>query len=497
MQDEIKNIAEVPSADANLFSRAVKGGFWLIILRVCTQVLSFAKLLILCRLLDPQHFGLLGVATLTIGMVLSFTEMGFRPALIQKKQNLHGHLNVAWTIGMVRGVILFIILYLAAPYLAAFFNRPDAVNVIRLVAVSIIINSSVNIGTVYFTKELEFNKQFVLDISSTLVGTLTAICLAFIYRNVWSLVFGRLANAVTRSVLSYLMHSYRPKISLNLSYIKELWGFGKHMFSVNILKFFCLHGDDIFLGKMLGATALGFYQQAFKIGTMVANEIGNKISDVSFPAYSKLQDNLEKLKAGYFKSVQLTSLIIFPIAGGLMVLAYDFTEIVLGEKWLPMVPALKIFCVLGPLKCMQRASVFKGLGRPDILTKLACLRFVLMAVGIYPLTVKLGMVGTSLSVLLPSLVLQPMGFYHLQKLTGIKTLDVLKLLSFPFASTLIMILCIMAAKNMLVSVSLVSLISLIFLSMAVYLLSLWLLSSISSEYNLVKLIRDIAKGLKL
>lgn len=490
------NSFEVSTPGRSIFSRAVKGGFWLFSLRILTRLIDLAKSVIVLRLLEPSDFGLVGIATLTMGMMISFTEMGLRAALVQRKENTEGHLNVAWTFGIVRGILLFGILYFGAPYVADFFNRADAEWVIRLVAISILLRSFANIGTVYFAKELQFHKQFIQNIISLLAGAAVAILLAFKYRNVWALVFGGLAASLTQCVMSYVMHPYRPRISFDIAKAKDLWAFSKHVLGASMLDFFCLHGDDAFLGKMLGATALGFYQQAYRIGNMVAAEIGNKVAAVAFPAYSKLQDNLAKLRAGYFKAVQATSLLVFPIAGGIIILAHEFTEIVLGAKWLPMVPAMQILCMLGLLKCMQRAPVFMSCGRPDIITRLTFWRFLLMLITIYPLTVMWGMVGTSICVLGASLAIQPLGFYKLQKLIDAKFKDVLKLLSFPFAATLIMMACVFVAKRAVGTVGLVLLALLVGLGAVIYFVLILLAGKISKQYDVITLVHDVAKALK-
>lgn len=619
MQQDLINSGGDGDLPMDVYGRSVKGGAWLVGMRVLMGVVSAVRWPILMRLLAPHDFGILGIGTLMMGMVASFSELGFGMALIQRKEHDAAHLNVAWTVGLIRGLVLFILLYLAAPYAAIFFDgsgrfdgadihnsarlveklnlaedglsrylvsnftdttrgmldeydseegvsdrlnsalvdeldkvvtgaviydserfrdvdlsghalrlieqsdedrdnlrfnrrlldeayagiikqdvldRRMATLVIQVLAISVLLGGLRNIGTMYFMKELEFSKLVILRTSSEIVTFCITVTLAFMYRSVWALVFGRLGGVAFGCVLSYVMHPYRPKLSFDPAKARELWGFGKHMFSITILKFLCLHGDDFFLGRMLGATVLGFYQQAFKIGNMVATEIGNKVQTVAFPAYSKLQDNVAKLRSGYFKALKTTTLIIFPAAGGLIALGPEITEVVFGEQWLPMVPAMQILCLLGPLKCMQRASVFMAMGRPDIMTKLSALRFVLMAATIYPLTAKWGMAGTSLCVLGGAILLQPIGFYELQKLIGAKVRDIFKILSYPVMATLVMMLCVYLAKNAMAAVGLVSLLALIVLGAGVYLIVILLLSKISPDYDALASVRDITRGLK-
>jgi O-antigen/teichoic acid export membrane protein len=276
----------------------------------------------------------------------------------------------------------------------------------------------------------------------------------------------------------------------------ELWKFGKHIMGSSILRFFILQGDDLVLAKMLGKEILGLYRYAYRISNMMATEISDMIAQVAFSAYSKLQNNKEKLRAGYFKTIQVVSLIVFPIAGGIVILAYELTHVVLGDQWLPMVPAMQILCVLGLLKCFQRAPAFKAIGRPDIIPKLSAIRFAVLAITIYPLTKKLGMAGTSLSVLIACLSSQPFAFYLLEKLIGAKFKDVARLLSFPIGATLIMMLCVFAAKSAIGTIGLVSLVLLIGLGAVIYITSILLARVIYKEYDAVALARDILKGLK-
>jgi len=487
--------SEPVKSDQDIYGRAVKGGGWVIATRISQQLLSTARLIVLARLLSPRDFGLMGIVLLTMATINMFTQMGFQEALIQKKKDIVGFLNTAWTLGIIRGLLLFAFLYFGAPCVASFFDIPEVVDVLRVAALSLVVVAVTNIGTVYFVKELFFYKQFILENTGTLVGTVIAIWFAVQYRNVWALVIGRLSGDITRCLLSYVMQPYKPGINFDVAKAKELWRFGKHVFGLTILQFFGLYGDDFFVGKFLGNVALGFYQMAYRISSMVATEFGDLIGKVAFPAYSKLQDNAVKLRGGYFKSIRVISLLVFPVTGGIIVLAPEFTAVVLGEKWLPMTSAMQILSLLGLLKCMQRAPLFKALGRPDIAKMLAFYRLLIIVVTIYPLTVKLQLAGTSLCMLLSSLVLQPVGFYQLKKVAGIKFKDVLKIFSAPTLTTLIMMLCVFAAKSSFDTIGLVSLGFLVCLGGAVYIILILLAGLFRPEYNVIALVRDILKGL--
>lgn len=358
---------EIP--EERLSHRVVKGGFWVFAIRIIDRIFYLIRLVILARILAPQDFGLLGIAMLTMLTLETFTQTGFQAALIQKKENIESYLNTAWTTMIIRGIILFSILYFIAPYAADFFKSPEAEPIIQVIGFSFLIQAFTNIGVIYFQKELEFNKQFVYQLSGTLADFIVAVSIALILRNVWALVFGLLAGNLVRFIVSYLVHPYRPRISFNFDKVKELSGFGKWVLGSSILVFLITQGDDIFVGKLLGVTMLGFYQMAYRISNMPATEITHLITQVTFPAYSKLQSDIPKLKEAYLKVLQVTAFLSFPIAGLIFALAPDFTKIFLGEKWMPMVPAIQVLVLWGLIRSLGATTgpVFYSMGNPKII----------------------------------------------------------------------------------------------------------------------------------
>jgi len=169
----------------------------------------------------------MGIALLTMSTLETFSQTGFQATLIQKKENIESYLNSTWTILILRGFVLFVILYFIAPYAPLFFNVPEAMPIIRVIGFSILLGSFSNIGVIYFYKELEFNKQFIYQFSATLADFVVAISAVLILRNVWPLVLGMLAGRIVGCLVSYLVHPYGPRLNLDIEKIKELFGFRK------------------------------------------------------------------------------------------------------------------------------------------------------------------------------------------------------------------------------------------------------------------------------
>jgi O-antigen/teichoic acid export membrane protein len=431
-----------------LSTRVVRGGVWVFALRITTRGLRFLRTVILARLLAPHDFGLFGIAMLSIATLEAFTQTGFEAALVQKKENVESYLDTAWTISAIRGTLLFSILFFFAPLIAKFFNSPQATMIIRVIAISAFLSGFRNVGILFFQRELEFNKQFYYEFPSILVDLSVAITLAFTLRNVWALVWSGLAASFVRLFMSYIVHPYRPRFRLARKEFQELLGFGKWLLGSGMLVFLITQGDDLFVGKVLGLTALGLYQMAYLISNLPATEISRTMAQVAFPAYSKLQDDLPKLRDAYLKALHLTAFLSVPLAAGIFILASDFTRIFMGEKWMPMVPAIKVLVFAGLIRSIAATTgpILYGIGKPRIDTIWQMIRLVLLVTLIYPLTLRWGILGTSIAVL-SSISVATFGFsLGVIRITKCGTYNFIRTLFVPALNSIIMATVIIFLK---------------------------------------------------
>jgi len=398
--------------------RVIHAGFWAFALRIADRLFGLARTIILARLLSPEDFGLFGIATLALSALEAFSQIGFQAALIQKKGDVKPYLDTAWTVQVLRGFALAGILAASAPVVAGFFNEPRAAMLLRVLALSELARGFTNIGVVFFQKELEFHKQFVYMLSGTLADLSVSILLALLLRNAWALAYGLLASSAVRVIFSFFVCSFRPKLQLELNKARELSFFGRWIFASNILVFLLNHADDVLVGKLLGATALGFYQMAYGISNLPATEITHVISQVTFPAYSKLQDRLSQLRQAYLQTLQVTALLSFPIAAAIAFLAPAFSRIFLGEQWMPMVPAMQILAIWGLSRSIAATTgpLFSGMGVPRLSTWLQLIKLILMGVFVYPFTVLWGISGTALAVTVSALIVDPISIYVATKI---------------------------------------------------------------------------------
>jgi O-antigen/teichoic acid export membrane protein len=379
----------------------------------------------------------MGIALLAMSTLEVFSQPGIERALVQKKGDIKGYLDTAWVVLAARGIVISVLLIISAPLVATFFHSPNVVLIIQVVAISQLLNGLTNIGVVYFQKELEFKKQFIYQLSGTIADVVVAVSLAFILRNVWAIVYGLLAGSAVRIVMSYIVHPYRPGLNFDLKKAKELFEFGGWIFVSSILVFLLTQGDDALVGKVLGTTALGFYIMAYRLSNTPATEIAHMVSHVSFPAYSKLQDDLQRLKDAYLKVVKAVTFASIPLAGAIFILAPEFTKIFLGEKWMPMVPAMRVLCIFGAVRSIQNTfgALFNGIGKPEINTKLGATQLLIMIALIYPLTIKWGILGTALATVIPIFICLFLGMRELKNILEFKYNNFCNIIFLPLIAT--------------------------------------------------------------
>ena len=413
------------------------------------RLLILVRTLVVARLLAPHDLGLMGVALVALAFTDLTAQTGFRIALIQKKGDIKPYLDTAWTMEVLRGLVLGGAMFAAAPFIAAFFRAPDAETIIKILSLDPILRSAFNIGIVYFRRDLQLHKRFIFELANFAVAASITIILAFVLRNVWALVYGTLAGSAAQLIASFVLHPHRPRPRLELSKAGELWQFGRWVFATNLVTYMLQNVDKVLVGRLLGVATLGLYQLAFRMSSYVGTELKDVGRSVTLPVYAKLQDEQSTLRKAYLEATQLTSLTSFPIAVGLIVVGSHFVPAVLGEKWQPMVPAMQILAIAGLLSTLEAvgsAQLFRGIGRPYLNTRVQLIRLVVLLALIYPLAVAQGAIGVALSVALSGLVVFPISVGLAGRVLGCSAIDQLKVLFVPGVSSLVMAFAVMAFK---------------------------------------------------
>ena len=362
---------------AALQKRAARGAGILVGMRVVVRLIGFISALILARLLTPEDYGIIALASLLHAFLISISEFGFNLAIIRDPNPQRADFDTAWTIKVLRGFALAIlILVLTIPF-SSFYEQPDLLLVIPCYALMALIGGFENIGIVNFMRDMRYGDDFRFFTISKAAGFIVAVLCAFIFRNYWALVAGSLSLSVARLLLSYILDSYRPRFSL--AAFSKLFHFVKWTTLTHGLTYLVSRVDIIILGKVLSSAALGLYYFALEFATVVTTEISLPVTRAVYPALSRMQSDRDQLQLLFARSLFFTVAVTVPLGIGIGIIADPAIEVLLGAKWSGVAPLLQIICIFSVIRVVFELVElpFNTIGRPDIPTKLQCTNLVL------------------------------------------------------------------------------------------------------------------------
>jgi O-antigen/teichoic acid export membrane protein len=389
---------------SNLAREAGSGLFWKGLQLAGTKLLFLGRVLILARLLSPEDFGLLAIATITLGVLLCLTEFGLAPALVQRTVVTERHYHVAWTIGVVRGLVIAGVLALAAPVVVQLFAEPRAVDVVRLLALRPLLTAMASIRVADLTRTLQFRSLAILSLTEALANTLLSIALAPIL-GVWALVAGTLIGAGAFAVLSYILAPYRPRFALDRVEAGSLMRYGRWIFAAGVSAMAGSFLLQAVISRRLGVEELGLYFLAAKIAFLPYEVASEVIGAVAFPIFARLKSDAEQTARVFRTLLKGTAALLLPTYGLLVAVAPSLVQDLLGPRWAGTVPAIQVLAVAGMLSFLTDVTVpmFKGLGHPQRIAVLETVQGALLISFAWVLAGPYGLVGATLA-WLPAIV---------------------------------------------------------------------------------------------
>lgn len=318
---------------------------WMVLGRFGQRALGLVSTIILARLLVPEDFGLVALATSVAVVIEVFGQFNFDLALIRDQRATRAHYDTAWTLNILRGLVLGAILLAAAAPIAALFAEPRLAPIIMWLAIRPLIEGFYNIGIVDFRKHMMMHREFWLFIVSKLVSLVIVIALAYLWRSYWALIVGIISEQLVRLALSYVLHPFRPRFSL--ATWRELFGFSKWLLGSAIVVAIGNRMDTFVVGKWGTPADVGIYNVSNEIASLPTTELVWPIARAVFPAYAKIAANANAITSAYLRSLAIILGIASPLACGIAVTADLLVPIVFGEKWLAAVPIIQILAVFG------------------------------------------------------------------------------------------------------------------------------------------------------
>jgi O-antigen/teichoic acid export membrane protein len=369
----------------SLVDKIIGGSFWVSVFRVVQQGFGALKQVILARLLFPEDFGLFGIATLMLLAFEVLTRTGFDDALIHIQEEVEGYLHTSYWIQVFRGALIGLIVYAGAPTIAAFFNEPRVVPIVQVLALTQVLKGFRSIGVVLLRKEMDFYNESIFLFTGVMTNFIVTVILAFLWKDVWALVWGNVAAEVVMLITSFYFHSYRPKFLFNWQRAKRLFKYGVWLLGSGVVSYISLQADNIFVGKNIGASALGVYQMAYFVANLPTTEIVKQIGKVVQSSYAELQHDRKLLQKNYEKTFTVISILVIPIIIWLILLNKELILIVLGEKWADVIPILPIIAVGSFFRGLSAsaASLFKAIGLTSYVFRVEAIRALTLLLGLF------------------------------------------------------------------------------------------------------------------
>ncbi|HEX6938022.1 MAG TPA: lipopolysaccharide biosynthesis protein [Longimicrobiales bacterium] len=356
---------------STLRARVLRGTAWNLVATVARGGTGLVVKLVLARLLLPEHFGLVGMATVFTGFVTTLNELGLGAALIQRKQDRLDpiHYDVAFWTTLASGAATFVAMALvAAPFAARFYDEPLLEPLTIVLSVPLLLQPFALLYRIQLMRDLDFRAIATVEAISVAVAGGVAVGVALAGGGVWAIACQSVVSAAVSIPLLRRARPWTPRARFSWTALREIAGFGAYVAGNNVFTFLAGNIDYLLIGKMLGSGPLGAYTLAYVLVETMRNRLIRVLDGVMYPAYSRLQDEPAHLKRYYLKSIRYGAAAVFPLMTTLIVFAGPFVHHVVGPKWAAAESPLRILAVSAMVYCVggTSASVLRGIGRPDL-----------------------------------------------------------------------------------------------------------------------------------
>lgn len=344
--------------------------------RTGAQGVTFIVSIVLARLLDPSVYGVVALVTVFITILQVFVDSGLGNALIQKKNADNLDFSTVFFFNIAMCAVLYILMFFAAPFIAAFYGDAELTPVIRVLSLTLIISGVKNVQQAYVSRTMQFKRFFFATLGGTLGAAAVGILLAAFGFGVWALVAQHLFNLAVDTLILWISVKWRPNFAFSFHRLKGLFSFGWKLLVSTLLDTVYNDVRQLLIGKVYAPADLAYYNQGKKIPQLVINNINTSINSVLFPTLSKVQEDKKRVRDMMRKSIQVSTYLMAPVLIGVAACAEPLVRLVLTEKWLPCVFFLRAFCLtylIYPIHT-SNLSAISAMGRSDLFLKLEIIK---------------------------------------------------------------------------------------------------------------------------
>lgn len=319
---------------------------WRLFERFGVYIISFIISVILARLLEPEIYGVVALMTVVISFLDVFVTGGFANSLIYDKNATEKDFNTILWFNICFSIVCYLILFFIAPLIANYYETPILTGLIRVSGISLLVSGIKSLQYAYIAKNLQFKRYFVATIGGTIVSGITGVIMAFLGCGPWALVAQGVINNVIDTIILCFVVKWKPKFEFSFLLLKKHLSFGWKILLYKIIYNISNNIRQLFIGKKYSKEDLAYYNKGKTYPNIIGQNVYNSVNSVMFPVYSKLQDDKKRFNEVVMKALRVNMFIMLPICLGLFSVSETFIYLLIGEKWLPCVPFVKIFCIV-------------------------------------------------------------------------------------------------------------------------------------------------------
>lgn len=363
-------------AESSMRKNVITGAIWKFMERIIAQGVSLIVSILLARMLEPSDYGVVGFVMIFFAFANVIISGGLNTALIQKKDAEKEDYCAVFTISFIVAIVIYLILFITAPFLARVFRNNSLVGVIRVLGISLPIFALKSVVSAYISSKLQFKKFFFATLFGTIISAFVGIVMAKNGGGAWALVAQQLTNAVIDTLILVCVTGLRLKFMIDFVRIKGLMRYGTKILMSSLLGVTISQITPLFIGLKYSSADLSFYTKGKNLPETMSTSMTYTLSSVLFPALSKYQNDKNRLLRYTRMYMQLSSFIVFPVMLGFAVTAKGFVSVFLTERWLPIVYYIQISCLalMFDVIAAGNCETIKAMGRSDIYLKIEIIK---------------------------------------------------------------------------------------------------------------------------
>lgn len=370
------------------------GVLWNLASLFMTRGASTIFTLFLARLLAPEAFGLIAMVTIVFELANTFVTSGLGTALIRSKSVGNTDFNTVFYTNIALSGIAYIVLFIASPYVANFYNQPELTLLIQIMGLSVFINATKIVQSAIFNRDMNFKALMKSNTLSVVLSGVLGVLAAWYGLGVWSLVIQSLSSTCISAIMLWYMSNWRPKLEFSYESFTKLFKFSKNLLAEGILEVIFRNSYILVIGRLFSAEVTGLYFFATKLSNLISQQLTSAIQQATLPALATMQDETAALRIKYRQIIQMTMFVIAPVMALLAAVSPILVPLAFKDNWIPAVPYLQLLCIIGALYPLHAINVNLLLvkGKSDILFKIGLIKRA-VSITLLFLTIPYGIIG--------------------------------------------------------------------------------------------------------